>query len=117
MGPWLIDVGSRDEFDTWTGDDPPTPYRPVVMVVRDDSEVIREFLPNALDAAKLQEERVVLWVKDADMLTRDEKEQWFLSDDSIVAVVLSENHRVMGWVSADRIGVDDAEFAFRQAGR
>jgi hypothetical protein len=60
MGPWLIDVRTREEFDTWLGDDPPKAHRPVVMVVRGDSTLVREFLPNALDAAKLDERRLVV---------------------------------------------------------
>jgi hypothetical protein len=116
MGPWLIDVRTREEFDTWLGDSPPVPYRPVVMVVRGDSTLVREFLPNALDAAKLDERRLVVWIKDPEMLTIGEVREFFLSDDSILATVLSQDHHVKGWVYRDRIEMDDAAFAFHQAG-
>jgi hypothetical protein len=115
MGPWLIDVQTRDELDSWLGDCPPTTYRPVVMVVKGDGEVVREFLPNALDAAKLDDRRVVAWVKDPELLTDSGELTAFLADEEILAAVLSEDHRVKGWVYRDRIDVDDAAFAFRKA--
>ena len=116
MGPWLIDVRTRDELETWLGDDPPTTARPVVMIVRGDSPEVREFLPNALDAAKHNDGRVVVWIKDFELLTIDNVREFFLSDDSILAAVLSEDRRVKGWVYRDRTGVDDADFAYHQAG-
>jgi hypothetical protein len=115
MGPWLIDVHNREELEPWLGDEPPTPYRPVVMLVRGDGELLREFLPNALDAAKLDGHRVVAWVKNTDMFTERELETVFLSDDQILAAVLSVSHDVKGWVYRDRIDVDDAAFAFTKA--
>ena len=115
MGPWLVDVRTREELESWLGDDPPTTYRPVVMVVRGDSEVIREFLPNALDAAKLDHQRVVVWVKDVMVLTEQQQRELFLDDDSILAAVLSEDHDVGGWVYRDHLDVDDAAFAFSNA--
>jgi hypothetical protein len=116
MGPWLIDVRTRDEFETWLGDDPPTSAQPVVMIVRGDSPVVREFLPNALDAAKRDDRRLVVWVKNFELLSLDEVREFFLSDESILAAVLSEGHQVMGWVYRDRTSVEDADFAFHQAG-
>ena len=116
MGPWLIDVRNRDEFETWLGENPPTPVRPVVMIVRGDSPEVREFLPNALDAAKRDDRRVVVWVKDLDLLSLDEVREFFLSDESILAAALSTDHQVRGWVYRDRTGVDDADFAYHQAG-
>ena len=115
MGPWLVDVRTREDFDIWLGDDPPTTYRPVVMVVRGDSEIVRVFLPNALDAAKLDHQRVVVWVKDPSMLSEQEAENLFLADDTILAAVLSEDHEVGGWVYHDHFDVDDAAFAFSSA--
>jgi hypothetical protein len=50
------------------------------------------------------------------MLTIDEVSEFFLSDDSILAAVLSQDHHVRGWVYRDRIDTDDAAFAFHQAG-
>jgi hypothetical protein len=116
MGPWLIDVRNRDEFETWLGGDPSTSSRPVVMIVRGDSPEVREFLPNALDAAKRDDRRLVVWVKELELLTLDEVREFFLSDDSILAAVLSKDHQVRGWVYRDRADVDDAEFAYYQAG-
>jgi hypothetical protein len=116
MGPWLIDVRTRDEFETWLGDDPPTHARPLVMIVRGDSPEVREFLPNALDAAKRDDRRVVVWVKDLELLSLDEVREFFLSDDSILAAALSKDHQVRGWVYRDRTDVDDADFAYHQAG-
>jgi hypothetical protein len=115
MGPWLIDVRTRDEFEAWIGGDPPTPYRPIVMVVRGDSQVIREFIPNALDAAKLQEERVVVWLKDMSLLTEQEVSELFDGDGDALAAVLSAAHRPTALVHRDRIEVADAEFAFSTA--
>jgi hypothetical protein len=115
MGPWLIDVQNSEEIDIWLGENPPTPYRPVVMLVRGDGATVREFLPNALDAAKLDDHRLVAWVKDLDLLNDDEIRAFFLSDDTIVAAVLSGDRQVKGWVYSDRIDVDDAAFAFHQA--
>jgi hypothetical protein len=115
MGPWLVDVRTRDEFETWIGDDPPTPYRPVVMVVRGDSPVIREFIPNALDAAKLQEERVVVWLKDMSLLSEQEASALFDGDDEALASVLSAAHRPTALIHHDRIEVVDADFAFSTA--
>ncbi len=115
MGPWLIDVHTKEELEEWLGDRPPMPYTPVLMVVRGDGETVREFLPNALDAAKLDDRRLVVWVKDLDLLGEHELREFFLDDESVVAAVLSDDRRVMGWVHRDRIDVDDAEFAFLQA--
>jgi hypothetical protein len=115
MGPWLIDVKSRDEIDTWLGENPPTPYKPVVMLVRGDGATVREFLPNALDAAKLDDSRIVAWVRDLDHISDDDIRAFFESDESIVAAVLSQDRQVKGWVYGDRTDVDDAAFAFDQA--
>jgi len=115
MGPWLIDARTRDEFDIWLGDRSPLQRRPVVMVIRGDSPAVRELLPNALDAAKLVEGRLVVWVKDPGLLTNDEAQRFFSSDHSIVAAVLSADRRVESWVYRDRLDVDDAAFAFAKA--
>jgi hypothetical protein len=77
---------------------------------------VREFLPNALDAAKREEGRLVVWVQDPAVMTLDRVEDLFRDDDEILAAVVTANRRIAGWVFRDRIGVDDAEFAFRQAG-
>ncbi len=115
MGPWLVDVRTREEFDTWMGDSPPLSYRPVVMVVRGDSPIIREFIPNALDAAKLDEHRLVVWVKNESIMTDREIAEVFDDDDDALAAVLSEGHRSTAMIHGDRIEVEDASFAFSTA--
>ena len=115
MGPWLVDVRTREEFDNWFGDNPPTPYQPVLMVVRGDSVAIREFIPKALDAAKLDEQRIVAWLKDPELLTAEEASNLFGADESALAVVLSEDHEVASFVHGDRLEVVDATFAFEMA--
>jgi hypothetical protein len=115
MGPWLVDVQTRDELSSWLSASPPTTYRPVLMVVRGDSATIREFLPNALDAAKLDDRRIVVWVKDPALLRQPEVAQLFGHDDTAVAAVLGDDRTVAAWVHDDRLGVDDADFAFSAA--
>jgi len=115
MGPWLVDVRTRQEFETWMGDNPPTPYMPVVMVVRGDSPLIREFIPNALDAAKLDEQRLVVWVKHESMFTEQEIAELFGGDNEALAAVLSESRRATATIHADRTEVEDADFAFSTA--
>ena len=117
MGPWLVDVNERSELDPWLDGTAPVSYRPIVMVVRGNDALIREFLPNALDAAKLDPPRVVAWVKDPSLLTDDERAAFFRGDDSIIAVVLADDHTVAAWVYTDRTDVDDADFAFSNAQR
>ncbi|HOC42391.1 MAG TPA: hypothetical protein PKJ99_05155 [Thermoanaerobaculales bacterium] len=115
MGPWLVDVQTRDELERWLSSNPPSTYRPVLMVVRGDSAVIREFLPNALDAAKLDDRRLVLWVKEESLIKEKERHDLFGDDDTIVAAVLDDGGAVATWVHADRLQVVDADFAFSTA--
>jgi hypothetical protein len=117
MGPWLVDVNERSELDPWLDGTAPVRYQPIVMVVRGNDVLIREFLPNALDAAKLDPPRVVVWVKDPATLTDDETQAFFRHDDDIIAAVLDADHTVAAWVYADRTDVDDADFAFSNAQR
>jgi hypothetical protein len=115
MGPWLVDVRTRAEFEQWFGDSPPITYRPVLMVIRGDSDAIREFIPNALDAAKLDDQRIVAWLKDPALLTDQEAADLFGADEHALAVVLSEDRQVASFVYDDRLEVVDAEFAFDMA--
>jgi hypothetical protein len=115
MGPWLVDVAQRSDLDPWLEGTAPVPYRPVVLLVRGDDDVIRELLPNALDAAKQHAHRVVVWVKAPELLEDDETAAFFRGEASIVAAALSADHRVRAWMTSDRIGVDDAAFAFARA--
>jgi hypothetical protein len=115
MGPWLVDVRTRSELDRWLGGSPPTPYVPVLMVVRGDSASVREFLPNALDAAKLDDRRVVVWIKDLSLLRGGEAQDMFSGDATVLAAVLNGDHTVATRVHSDRIEVGDADFAFSTA--
>ena len=115
MGPWLVDIRTRDELDRWLGGTPPITYRPVLMVVRGDSAVVREFLPNALDAAKLDDRRVVVWIKEPSLLRERESEQLFDDQAAALAAVLNRDGTVATWIHPDRIEVSDADFAFSTA--
>ena len=115
MGPWLVKIDSREELDTWLGERPPVAYRPLLMVIRGDGPLIRELLPNALDAAKLQEERIVLWVRERELAEDAAVAGLFGEDDEVVAVVLGEDRRVVGRVYRNHMDVDDAAFAFAAA--
>jgi len=112
MGPWLVDVQTRQQAEEWLEGVPPIPYRPVVMVVRGDSETIREFIPNALDAAKLDDRRVVLWIRDPSMADEARMTRLFADDDAAIAAVLDEDNELAARVNGDRIEVADAVFAF-----
>jgi hypothetical protein len=115
MGPWLVDVQTRDELESWLSASPPITYRPVLMVVRGDSARVREFLPNALDAAKLDDRRIVVWVKQEALLKPQELRDLFDADDTAVAAVLRDDRTVAAWVHDDRLQVGDADFAFSAA--
>ncbi len=115
MGPWLVSVARRDELDPWLEGGAPLPYLPVVLIVRGDGDVIRELLPNALDAAKQQPHRVVVWVRNEDLFHEREAETLFRGEPDIVAAVLAADRRVRAFMYTDRIGVADAAFAFARA--
>lgn len=115
MGPWLIEAHDRSELEPWLAGGPPARAGSSVMLVRGDGPVVRVFLPNALDAAKQSERRVVVWTKDPALLDDRPLDEAFNDGSSVVAVVLAADGSVGGWVTGDRIGVDDAAFAFRQA--
>lgn len=85
------------------------------MLVRGDGPAIRVFLPNALDAAKTAPRRVVVWLRDAGLLDDVRSGEVFGDDDWCLAVVLGADRRTVAWVSNDRVGVEDAEFAFVEA--
>jgi len=114
MGPWLVDVVDRGELDPWLGGSPPVDYEPAVMLVLGDSPRMREFLPNALDAAKRDPRRVVVWIKDETVLTDEDRQDLFLGDERVVAAVLGADHSTAAWVYDDQLGFDDAAFAFDQ---
>jgi hypothetical protein len=114
MGPWLVDVTDRSELDLWLAGGPPYRSGTTVMLVRGDDEDVRVFLPNALDAAKEGEKRVVVWVKKAALLG-DEEEELFAANVQALACVIDADGRAGGWITRDRLRVEDAEFAFSEA--
>jgi hypothetical protein len=115
MGPWLVEVNDRSELEGWLAGGPDKNGTSVAMLVRGDGTGVRGLLPNALDAAKLDPRRVVVWVRNDDLFTDTEKGELFGGGDETVAVVLSAPRRAGGWMTRDRIGVEDAAFAFTQA--
>jgi hypothetical protein len=115
MGPWLVEVNDRSGLEDWLAGGPDKNGPSVAMLVRGDGDGVRGLLPNALDAAKLDPRRVVVWVRNEDLFTEDETAQLFGGGEETVATVLSAPRTAGGWMTRDRIGVDDAAFAFTQA--
>ncbi len=115
MGPWLVDVTDSAEIEPWLAGGPPHRARSVVMVVRGDSPLIRGFIPNALDAAKVDERRVVVWIKERDLLEESRAQALFGDGTTTLAVVLDPEGRVACHVEDERTRVEDAEFAFAEA--
>lgn len=114
MGPWLVDVTDRSELELWLGGGPPYRSGTTVMFVRGDDADVRSFLPNALDAAKEGEKRVVVWVKNTALLG-DEGNELFGANDRALACVAGADGQAGGWITRDRLRVEDAEFAFSEA--
>ena len=85
MGPWLVEVGSREEFEPWLTGGPPDPGR------------------------------VVVWMRDPNVLDDVASVEIFGAGDWCLAVVLRGDGTPAAWVSRDRIGVEDAAFAFAEA--
>ncbi len=115
MGPWLIEIHDNVELEPWLAGGPPDRADSIVMLVRGDGETVREFLPNALDAAKKNRSRVVVWLRDPSLIANGPIAEAFTSGGSTIAVTLAVDGTLAGWVTADRIGVEDADFAFAQA--
>jgi hypothetical protein len=86
------------------------------MLVRGDEPLVRLFLPNALDAAKKDDGRAVVWLKDPSVIDSARMTEMFGNGESHLAVVLGPGGDTVAWVSRDRIEVDDAAFAFAAAG-
>ena len=76
---------------------------------------MRGFLPNALDAAKEGEKRVVVWVKQPSLLNSDEHKELYGAGEAVLACVIGIDGQAGGWVTRDRLRVEDAEFAFAEA--
>ena len=115
MGPWLVNVTGRADLDMWLHGGPPDFRGTTIMIVRGDDSDIRAFLPNALDAAKIDEGRVVVWIKDPALFEEDEKKYLFGDDFSVIAAVLPGPGQVGRWITRDRLRLEDARFAFSGA--
>jgi hypothetical protein len=115
MGPWLVDVEDRSTLEVWLAGGPAEHEGATVMMVRGDGPEVRSFIPNALDAAKEGERRVVVWVKDPALLHDEEMTHLFGTSDPALAAVLGVDGGVGGWVTKDRLRVEDAAFAFAGA--
>ena len=115
MGPWLIDVVDRTELDLWLEGGPPYKAGSTVMLVRGDDHDVRSFLPNALDAAKEGTKRVVVWVKKPSLLSDAEQKELFGKGDQVLASVIGIDGLAGGWITRDRLRVEDAAFAFCEA--
>ena len=115
MGPWLIDVIDRTELDLWLEGGPPYRMGTTVMLVRGDDGDVRSFLPNALDAAKEGLKRVVVWVRKSSLLSDSEEKELFGGSDRVLASVIGIDGRAGGWITRDRLRVEDAVFAFSEA--
>jgi len=85
------------------------------MLVRGDGPAVRVFLPNALDAAKTDERRAVVWMRNSALLDAERATAIFGDGDWCLAAALSSDGRAAAWVSHDRTGVEDAAFAFSEA--
>jgi hypothetical protein len=115
MGPWLVEAHSRADLESWLQGGPPEFTGSTIMIVRGDGPDVRAFLPNAMDAAKLDESRIVVWLKNTDLLEGPERKHLFDDSDAVLAVVLTGPGQVGGWMTRDRLRVEDAEFAFAEA--
>jgi len=115
VGPWLIEVRTPTELVPWLAGGPPDRPASTVMLVRGDGPLVRVFLPNALDAAKLEERRAVVWIRNPGVLEAVRSGEIFGEGEWCLAVVLDVDGRTAAWVTNDRIGVEDAAFAFAEA--
>lgn len=114
MGPWLIELSRRDDLLKWMASESPDPRKPVRMILRGDSPQMRVLIPNALDAAKKAAERVVVWIRDANLLTESEKAAFFDGGPEIVGVVVAGNS-VRSWLYDWASSVEQATEAFEEA--
>ena len=115
MGPWMVDVTDRTELDVWLEGGPPHRAGSTVMIVCGDDHDVRSFLPNALDAAKEGKKRVVVWVKNPSLLSESEQKEFFGEGQRVLASVIGIDGRVGGWITRDRLRVEDAVFAYSEA--
>ncbi len=115
MGPWLVEVKTPEELEPWLDGGPPDRPDSTVMVVRGDGPAVRAFLPNALDAAKVDSGRVVVWLRHPGVLDAMSTDRIFGDSGWCMAVALGADGKAAAWVSSDRVEVEDAAFAFAEA--
>ena len=115
MGPWLVEVRTAIELEPWLSGGPPERAGSTVMLVRGDGPEVRVFLPNALDAAKIDRRRVVVWFRHPGVLDAHRLGEFFGDGPWCLAVVLGADGKTAAWVTSDRFGVEDAAFAFAEA--
>jgi hypothetical protein len=115
VGPWLIEVRTAAELAPWLAGGPPDRPASTVMLVRGDGPLVRVFLPNALDAAKFDKRRAVVWIRNPGVLDSGRAGELFGEGDWCLAAVLGADGGTAAWVTSDRIGVEDAAFAFAEA--
>jgi hypothetical protein len=111
----LVEVETAQELEPWLGGGPPDRADSTVMLVRGDGPEVRVFLPNALDAAKIDRRRVVVWLRHPGVLDVHRLGEFFGDGPWCLAVVLGADGKTAAWVTSDRFGVEDAAFAFAEA--
>lgn len=115
MGPWLVEIKRVSELGPWLAGGPPERPESTVLLVRGDGPAVRVFVPNALDAAKTDERRVVVWMRNPALLDEERATAIFGDGDWCLAAALSSDGSAAAWVGRDRIEVEDAAFAFSEA--
>jgi len=114
MGPWLIEIGDRDELLEWLSTESPHPEKSVRMVLKGDSKSMRRFLPRAVDAAKQARHRIVVWVRKEELLTDSEKAAFFDGGPDIIGVVIAGGS-VRSWIYKNMTRTTEAVEAFEEA--
>jgi len=114
MVPWLIELTQRDDLLQWLASESPDPEKSIRMILRGDSPRMRTFIPEALEAAKKASERIVLWIRDENLLTDSEKATFFDGGPEIVGVVVSGG-AVRSWLYEQSLSMNQAVQAFKDA--
>lgn len=114
MGPWLIEVADRDDLHEWLASESPDPSKTVRMILRGDSPQMRLLLPNAMDAAKKEPGRVVVWIRNDSLLTDPENAAFFDGGPEVVGVVIAGGS-VHSWVYDWMSSVEQTTQAFEEA--
>ena len=114
MAPWLIELTRRDDLLLWLASESPDPEKSIRMILRGDSPRMRVFIPEALDAAKKAPGRIVLWIRDENLLTDSEKATFFDGGPEIVGVVVSGGS-VRSWLYEQSLSLNQALQAFNEA--